>query len=708
MKNLPSLAALAEWSAIMFNETDDNFNNESRENKLDTKMLQNLSSTKVNEIMAWIFSTRKSFDADIPDAHTLYWGNKEKFLLDMFDYGSRTTQNDGEINSWMQLMWSLLARLFPIYISKSPNEFFRFFKKVLKQYPSWIPLMRINIIFWISRFIKLFTHISEYHSIEDFAAHQILFNELFNELSYSSAKYPEEFKNTLVEHNNIIKQERQKYAFLHFLEKYSESWRGWCIWNQDVLSHFKLLNSLLRDNDPSIKWVLRTCIPLYQIASDRAIQLDWNNFAPQYMYCLEEWKLWERKPHEELFNDYEFESSIWGDYKMLIQIFHRLDILYEIETTLWIQFSDYPFSIQPPFLQFLAYATLEDFARVREFLAHGTTSDEKYHRLRVFLATAEKPDAEEKKKPISEVILDLDTKLQVAKKGELSNKIFEKYDAIMRIIEQESSQIQEIFTKKNMMLSFSKKDYTKFLLHRINEVLLRSLEKEQDIEKIDVLFGEIQTDLIRFGAFFRITHPKETTDDIDSLLEHYKVHKKTIKGTDLMQWDKQYLSVIRGFYEKVYRDRSNFKEIMELIDTELQEDAQSNKVEFTIFYFWDVSNESLPLLTIKFTEKDEHTVYFGWFNADPLIQKTEFWGSILKSFLKKYEDKDILGSILKWGEGGLSKFYKGFGFTVAEEAQEIEILTPDNEVKKTGIWAYKIEKSGANTWWNLEKTAWNY
>jgi len=42
----------------------------------------------------------------------------------------------------------------------------------------------------------------------------------------------------------------------------------------------------------------------------------------------------------------------------------------QIEEAIGIDFSEYPFSIQPHFLQFLAYATIDDLERVKQYLSH--------------------------------------------------------------------------------------------------------------------------------------------------------------------------------------------------------------------------------------------------------------------------------------------------------------------------------------------------
>jgi hypothetical protein len=111
----------------------------------------------------------------------------------------------------------------------------------------------------------------------------------------------------------------------------------------------------------------------------------------------------------------------------------------QIESAIGIKFSDYPFSIQPHFLKFLAYATVDDMARVKTYLAHGKTLEEKFIRLRVFLATAEG-------RSFGDLILDIDNQL-VQKFGEdegkkLGNELFAKYTDIMKIAEEDAESIK--------------------------------------------------------------------------------------------------------------------------------------------------------------------------------------------------------------------------------------------------------------------------
>jgi hypothetical protein len=82
---------------------------------------------------------------------------------------------------------------------------------------------------------------------------------------------------------------------------------------------------------------------------------------------------------------------------------------------------------------------MEDFKKVRDFLARGSTRESKHDRLRVFLATVEKPKYGVR--PISEVILDLEMRLQKDGKSELSDTLFAQYSKLMESIERESAVI---------------------------------------------------------------------------------------------------------------------------------------------------------------------------------------------------------------------------------------------------------------------------
>ncbi len=75
------------------------------------------------------------------------------------------------------------------------------------------------------------------------------------------------------------------------------------------------------------------------------------------------------------------------DILTLSRPFYHPFVFIKIEEALGIKFVDFPFSIQPPFLGFLAHATQEDMKRLKGYLDHAQTTKEKYTRLRVFLAT---------------------------------------------------------------------------------------------------------------------------------------------------------------------------------------------------------------------------------------------------------------------------------------------------------------------------------
>ncbi len=148
---------------------------------------------------------------------------------------------------------------------------------------------------------------------------------------------------------------------------------------------------------------------MIRIASDYAISLDMTNSIPMFAYRTEDSISGKKMLHAELCKNLNFDYNTKENIEILLQFLHKPIILMRIEKYLDIKFSHYPFSIQPPFLQFLAYATLEDFARVRDFLSGADKIDDKRYRLRLFLATVEKPNENKPNEiPIAEIILGLE------------------------------------------------------------------------------------------------------------------------------------------------------------------------------------------------------------------------------------------------------------------------------------------------------------
>ncbi len=246
---------------------------------------------------------------------------------------------------------------------------------------------------------------------------------------------------------------------------------------------------------------------------------------------------------------------------------------------------------------------------------------------------------------------------------------------IMSIITLESKEIQEIFTQGDTKIDFSSEKYAKTLLWRANEVLLRSLEKEQDVDKIEAMFSEIRTELIQFGSFFHVT--QDNNNNLDAILKKYKIKKKVVSGLDLAKWDTishSYKEAIRNFYLRLYRNHNEFWEIMKIVDTIIEEDVKSSDVKYIIFYLWGGKSQEFPLLTLKLRTIDKKHVHFGWFNADPMILKSWLWMNILNCYLEKYNNNTFTATILE-GSEGLFKEYKKLWFVIDTDLQKHEGTT---------------------------------
>ena len=446
-------------------------------------------------------------------------------------------------------------------------------------------------------------------------------------------------------------------------------------------------------------------IPIIKISTDRALKLDSTLKTPYSFYCIDNHgALKEGGEHGKLFDNYDFPPESKEDYQYLIQLLHRPDILFHIETSLWIQFSDYPFSIQPPFLQFLAYATLEDFARVREFLAGADNIQDKYCRLRLFLATTEKPDPKKPNQiPITGIILNLEWKLiktysrNDKENGEqkwkdMTQRIFKKYSEVMDIINEEADKIQKSLLSENTNLTFKKAEFAKKLLWRANSIVLREFDEKawgQNLESIDMLFEECRVDLLQFGSLFHtLKGPLKEGGSLQDALVPYDIQMSDMRKSTKLTVEEQ--EQIRSLYVQHYRTWDNFEAIMKIVDGWLEEDKLDPNVEYTFFYYkWPKGSENMKpgqsaILTIKFAEKNDGSVYVGAFNSDLMMIESSFWTYVFGSMLEKYEGREINWTVIE-GSEHLLDFYKKFKFETDRVLHEIEGST---------VHFYKIQRPG--------------
>ncbi len=502
-------------------------------------------------------------------------------------------------------------------------------------------------------------------------------------------------KNLLIE--NIILELRNEflsryhyYGLSQFLQvNLSDN----CWYSDYSVKHFRgrILNKWI-----NWKWI-PVYNPIFKIATDRAIQLEGGTRVTNYSYTLDNEKLWNKESYAHLYYDNIFNSEYWEDYKYLLQILHRPEFLYQIETALWIEFSDYPFLIQPPFLQFLAYATLEDFARVREFLAKASDKKDKYYRFRLFLATTEKPNRNKPNEiPIAEIILELEWKLietysrenkenwEQAWK-ERAQLIFKKYSDVMDIIEKEAQEIQDSLIAHDAIVTFSKQEFSRNLLGRANNTILRDFYKEVEHgspESIEELFGKCRADLLQFGSLFRSITVHTPGDTLDTILSSYKVKREIVNGVDLVTKNKE--NIIKWLYQRNYRDRPDFDEVMRLVHDDFEKDKKDINTEYSFFYYttWEDTawkDHWKPILTVKFTKQPDGTIYAGGLNSEPMLLQSSFWIYAFRWLLQEYNDKVVTGKVAKDSKKLLREYGK-LGF------ESDEILHTD----ESGLECYDI------------------
>lgn len=118
----------------------------------------------------------------------------------------------------------------------------------------------------------------------------------------------------------------------------------------------------------------------------------------------------------------------------------------------------------------------------------------------------------------------------------MARLIFKKYSEVMDIIEESALKIQTSLFSENTEMKFDKTEFSKNLLGRANEVILRGFDMESrthNPENIERLFEHCRTDLIQFGALFLAVETHGKGENFDEVLRFYSVTKRTIKGTDL-------------------------------------------------------------------------------------------------------------------------------------------------------------------------------
>lgn len=324
---------------------------------------------------------------------------------------------------------------------------------------------------------------------------------------------------------------------------------------------------------------------------------------------------------------------------LLVSFLHHPGIMMQIERSIGIEFRDYPFSIQPHFLNFLAYATIDDMARVKTYLSHGKTTEEKFTRLRVFLATAEG-------RSFGDLILDIDNKL-IEKFGEMEwtkigNELFEKYMEIMDIAEEDAESIRWEFYGADSNAQFSKQKYIQELLGKANDTLKNFseiLDNEASSEVIIEHFATCNANMIQYGTLFRVTEKNFDTKKslVDSLKElGIELVEKT--GPEMNIDDR---AAMMNLYEANYQSHPKKAEFFANATQVLEWNYRNPKSKFFLLrYRWS------PLLSAKFVEQDDGSIYFGAFNTALYFQQNNLGILVLEKLLSQYSDKLVRGHVM--------------------------------------------------------------
>jgi hypothetical protein len=420
--------------------------------------------------------------------------------------------------------------------------------------------------------------------------------------------------------------------------------------------------------------------PIIQISQDKAIEMDHNNMIPLYAYTLSADRQYSRKTHHKnLFDSYEWWTD--EDYQYLIQLIHHPNIMSITEETFAFKFSDFPFSIQPALIQFLAHATVWEAKQFKFYMEEAKSLKEKYLRLRVFLGVSIDPK-------LKNTILSLESNCTLAL-GEsvwksFFAKILEKYNHLVAIAEKDAEEIQWEFFGSDSTAKFSKREYIGEVLKKANNLLLdidtelvdRMIETDEAadesyMQKVTTLFESYNSEMIHYGSLFRVTE-KDTRGWLDTTMKNLGITMRTRKWTELEEKDWE---IVRRFYEVNYAHDPRYEQIEDIVAGSESIDSLTRDIEYSFFSYRDE-----PLLTIKFMKQWDGSIYFWAFNAAIQFQKYSFGGFALGEMLKEYEWKTIHAHVIEWNEHLLG-YYERFGFKALTWDDEKPLLIEEGGVK---------------------------
>lgn len=528
------------------------------------------------------------------------------------------------------------------------------YHRYLRSDNSW---KNINKIFFEELEIQNFKKISDITS---------LIKIIMSLINFATEMWQYQVRNNLQLVLNWIKEKFWQYMLVKQLFKY----------DREMINDY-LIENKLDFNNKEFAWNIYNQLRRvsYSISNDYAIWLDYNCSNPQYLYNHSNWKVkWSPIAYHTIFSElHNMTNSIDDndeDYTFLIQLLHKPEIMAQIEHHLWISFKDYPFSIQPHFLKFLAYATKKDFKNIKFYLWHAPEIPDKHNRLRTFLATSQNRD-------FWDMIIDIDktlVKLYWIQEGtRVWNELFGKYAQITEILEKEAADIQKEYFWEKSTLKFSRYDYVKNLIFKVNRLLedIHKFLKKKDkptLAEFESKMTEYNKELIQYWALFQIS-PKDNIKSIDEVTSELWIQKILKKWNKLSTEEKE---IIWDFYEINYKEHPEWELILDFVKKWLEEDYENENADFYIF-----THNNNSLLTIKFIKEPDWKIYFGAFNGNNQFQYNNFWKFILEKFLSQYKDKTVHWLVLK-SSPHLLDYYAKFWFEPEKDANWELVVKVEN------------------------------
>lgn len=364
---------------------------------------------------------------------------------------------------------------------------------------------------------------------------------------------------------------------------------------------------------------------------------------------------WHPKIYVDNKNHREITKLIWTseDNSHPYTLFYHPLVFIKIEETLGIEFENFPFSIQSPFLGFLIHATQEDMKRLRNYLDHAQTIEEKYARLRVFLATT-------KWRWFGEMILNIHEKL-IEKLwdewGKIGNELFAKYAEIMTIAEDDAINISWEFYWSTSDARFDRDKYLNSILDYANRLLEKTYEVLQSKGDIHSWSNEVQNIRWQLAQYGKIIASTDLTGNfhLKDILKMLRIKNESYQWWSISD---EKIDILKSFYHLNYKKHPQKEEIFEAIDKILQHDSQDSASTFLFF-----SHKWIPVLTTKFKKLSNGDMYMWSFNSPWEMHGSKLWSILLPYLLEEYSDYNIQWEVITTSPELLA-YYERFGFEV--------------------------------------------